>query len=278
MKRFVKTKKTLFYILCVLLLSCFCMTLGTSCADPQPDDYEEILVIDDTEIFGGSGTQTYDEDISISVSFDYWGKKIKISEKNIIGVTYTVYDNAGPSDLNVLIIFQNRMHELSRSYLSQAYVGNGPSIEPDDNVCYVMGKHDELKEFPKGCYTQEPLCLYFENGSKEYNNFYNYGCEMNFYVDLRSLGVIESVEAGAFGVHTFMPPDSTISFTVRNAYKAVFYATDGEYVAFSDVSYEDAVAILTGDPADEPAEPTTPPESDSPSFWQKIADFFDGCD
>lgn len=278
MKKFVKIKKTLFYILCVLLLSCFCMTLGTSCADPQPYDYEDFLVSDDTEMLD-SGTHTYDEDISISVSFDYWGKKIKISEKNTIGVTYTVYDNAGPSDLNVLIISHNRMPELlPRLYLSQGYFGNGPSIEPDDNVCYVLGSHQELKEFPKGCYTQEPLCLYFENGSEEYNNFYNYGCEMYFGVDLRSLAVIESVEVGNLNLAVFIPPDSTISFAERDACKGVFYATDGEYVAFSDVSYEDAVAILTGDPADEPAEPTTPPESDSPSFWQKIADFFDGCD
>ena len=101
---------------------------------------------------------------------------------------------------------------------------------------------------------------------------------MYFGVDLRSLGVIESVEVGSFALHTWISPDSTISFAERLTYKLVFYATDGEYVAFSDVSYEDAVAILTGDPADEPAEPTTPPESDSPSFWQKIADFFDGCD
>ena len=277
MKRFVKTKKTLFYILCVLLLSCFCMTLGTSCADPQPDDYEEFVTIDCTQMHD-SGTPTYDEDISISVSFDYLGKKIKISEKNFIGVTYTAYDNAGPSDLNVLIIFKNWMHELSESYLSQGYYGNGPSLEPDDNVCYVMGSHDELKEFPYRCFTQEPLCFYFENGSKEYNNFYNYGCEMNFYVDLRSLAVIESVEVGTLNLAVFIPPDSTIGFADRYTTNIVFYATDGEYVAFSDVSDEDAIAILTGDPADEPAEPTTPPESDSPSFWQKIADFFDGCD
>jgi hypothetical protein len=57
----------------------------------------------------------------------------------------------------------------------------------------------------------------------------------------------------------------------ENAY--IYYATDGEYIAFSDVSMDDAEYIFTGvrkEPADALDEPR--------GFWATFADLFDGCD
>ena len=219
----------------------------------------------------------YDEDISISVSFDYIGEKIKISEKKYVNVSYTVNDNAESPELNVLVLFANGEHDLSH-----AYKGFYPHVNRD-NVCYIIDHNKELKEFASRCYTQEYIYFYFENGSEEYNDFYSNGCQFDFSVDLRSLAVIESVEASSFASAVLIVPDATSGYFYRDNSNGVFYATDGEYVAFSDVSEEDAIFILTGElPSEEPPveEPPAedPPTEEPRGFWATFADLFDGCD
>lgn len=262
--------KCLSALLAFVLLPCFCLALGTSCAEPQPEKEIPFVPPNDTGIFESESDSWNDEHIPISVSFDYFGKKIKLSEKKSVLISYTVKDIAAPTNLNVLIIFENGEYDLAQSYR-----GNGPDIKPD-NICYVMGRAKELKEFPPLCYTQEPLCFYFENGCEEYNDFYRDGCELYFLVDLRSLGVIESVETSSFGLRVFITPDASYKFAERFTNDIVFYATDGEYVAFSDISEEDAKAILTGIPVEEP--PEEPPVEEPRGFWATLADIFDGCD
>ena len=214
----------------------------------------------------------YDEDISISVSFDLLGERIKISEKKYVNVSYTVNDNAESPEFNVLVLFANGEHDLSH-----AYKGFYPHVNRD-NVCYIIDHNKELKEFASRCYTQEYIYFYFENGSEEYNDFYSNGCQFDFSVDLRSLAVIESVEASSFASAVLIVPDATSGYFYRDNSNGVFYATDGEYVAFSDVSEEDAIFILTGELPDE-----DPPAEDSPAeeprgFWATFTDLFDGCD
>ena len=213
----------------------------------------------------------YDEDISISVSFDHIGEKIKISENNYVDISYTVNDNAeSPDAHNVLV-------RSTTPYLYHAYT-------PDrtDNVCYIRPEK-ELKEFEAGIYTTEYLYFYFEKGSEEYNKFYSDGCTFDFSVDLRTLAVDESIKNYAFILAVYTVPDATSGTFYRDNKDFIFLASDGEYVAFSDVSKADAIFILTGElPSDEPSV-EDPPAEDPPAeeprgFWATFADLFDGCD
>ena len=221
----------------------------------------------------------YDEDISISMSFDHLGKKIKISENKYIDVSYTVNDNAeSPDAHNVLV-------RCTTPYLYHAYMGFFPHYTPDriDNVCYIIpyewdsSWYKELKEFEARMYTTEYLYFYFENGSEEYDKFYSKGCTFNFRVDLRTLAAEESITSSCFILAVSMVDDAISGITYRKNKNFVFWASDGEYVAFSDVSEEDAIFILTGELPDE-----DPPAEDSPAeeprgFWATFIDLFDGC-
>lgn len=273
----IKIKRTLTKCLAALLafvlLSCFCLALGTSCAEPQPEKEIPFAPPDDTGIF--DYTPEYDEDISISVSFDYFGEKIKISENNYVNISYTVNDNVeSPDPHNVLV-------RSTTPYIYHAYT-------PDrtDNVCYIMPYKrggTELKKFEAGIYTTEYLYFYFENGSEEYNKFYSDGCTFDFSVDLRTLAADESIKNYAFILAVYTVPEATSGTFYRNNKDFIFLATDGEYVAFSDVSNEDAIFILTGElPSDEPSveDPPVeePPVEEPRGFWATLADFFDGCD
>ena len=213
----------------------------------------------------------YDEDISISVSFDYLGERIKISENNYVNISYTVNDNAeSPDPHNVLV-------RSTTPYIYHAYTPD----RTNDNVCYIMPYKrggTELKKFEAGVYTTEYLYFYFENGSEEYNKFYSDGCTFSFSVDLRTLMAEESIKNYAFILAVYTVPDATSGTLYRDNKDFIFLASDGEYVAFSDVSNEDAIFILTGElPSEEP--PVEDPPAEEPhGFWATLVDFFDGCD
>ena len=213
----------------------------------------------------------YDEDISISVSFDYLGERIKISENNYVNISYTVNDNAeSPDPHNVLV-------RSTTPYIYHAYTPD----RTDDNVCYIMPYKrggTELKKFEAGVYTTEYLYFYFENGSEEYNEFYSNGCTFNFSVDLRTLAAEEAIKVRGFILAVSTVPEASNRTVYRENKNFIALATDGEYVAFSDVSEEDAIAILTGElPGEEP--PVEDPPAEEPhGFWATLVDFFDGCD
>ena len=244
-------------------LSIFDITVSAE-QDAIPDRNYEIL------------TKEWDDDIHSSITTDYLGERLKLSECRTIPVTACVRDETDSPEKNVYISFfidDSNPHHLSLRYHKK--------LSEEERTVYICSKKDGesvLEEFAEDAYTQEWLTFCFENGSEDYNRFYAEGCVLGVTVDLRALAILESVETGSIFVRTCIAEDFFHLGNYRVRSSGIFYATDGEYVAFSDVSEEDAIAILTGElPGEDP--PVEDPPADEPrGFWATLVDFFDGCD
>ena len=125
-------------------------------------------------------------------------------------------------------------------------------------------------------YTEESLMLLVENGSSSYESIKGAGVDLRYKISLSPLLISTSVRTGTIGLVIKTGAELPSKFD-RYKHDVVYVATDGEYVAFSDVSYEDAIFILTGELPDDPwAE--EPPAEEPRGFWATFADLFDGCD
>ena len=218
---------------------------------------------------------------SVTVQTGVSGKKFKLSEKTHIQLTAYVRDNIESPKDDVYITFRSSTHPLSYAYHCD------DRFYPEDSVkkVYIFGHNADnewdYREINTDTYTQDRLWFCFLNGSEEYEQFYTEGCQLRLSVDLRALAVAESPESGSLAVTV-----RTIDGEYRSRSHGIYFATDGNYVAFSYESSEDAMAILmeTNDaPAvdnDTPVDIEPPHDAhDEPrNFWSVFEDIFNGCD
>ena len=263
--------KCLAAVLGFVILPCI-FAFGTSCAGTQPEDEDKTICFpDDSGIF--ETVLKPDEYIHASIASDCIGKVYKISDLGQITVSASVSDEIESPENNVFVSFipGNRYHHLSMRYIANSYNAKPETVY----IRFYEDKEVSIKEFVEGVYTQEWLTFYFENGSDDYTRFYNEGCFLKAQVDIRALAALDSVETGEIHIRACIGDRLDGNESYRFGGDTIFYASDGEYVAFSDVSDEDAIAMLTAE--------TTPPAEEPPvekprGFWATFADLFDGCD
>ena len=271
--------KCLAAVLGFVILPCI-FAFGASYAEAVPESEKEPIY--SPEALPQVSPREPDEYIHASIASDCIGKVYKISDLGQITVSASVSDEIESPENNVFVSFipSNRDHHLSMRYIANSYDATPETVYIG---CWEDGER-VLKEFAEGVYTQEWLTFYFENGSDDYTRFYNEGCHLKAQVDIRALAALDSVETGSIAIRGCIDENFFYgNVDYRFGASCIFYASDGEYVAFSDVSNEDAIFILTGElPSDEPSV-EDPPAEDPPAeeprgFWATFIDLFNGCD
>ena len=240
--------------------------------------------------------QTYkpSENVYASLYIDYIGQKVKLSEVYYLTVRagYRSDDETGGKNVRVAFYATELSEssslgfEMARRYLPIAayrYTG-GEEVYYNPRSSYHPFSHEN--------YIQDRLFYLYDHDSEDFKKVTNpentdaYGESARvrrFSVDLRRLVTVETVSKGVFNLAVTLGHDQDDVEEESNRI-SIYFATDGEYIAFSKVSYEDAESILTGEPVKPtaPSEPSDNPSKEPPeetaSFWETISDFFDGCD
>ena len=203
------------------------------------------------------------------------GEKVELSEVVELEVYAHVQDTCDEeiSSEDILINFVPKsnitFHEIPIKYMSDVSKVVYYHYDRETNEHLLLPSDPDV-------YTEGSLMLLVENGSSSYESIKGAGVDLRYKISLSPLLLATSVKTGTIGlvIHTGAELPSKFD---RYKHDVVYYATDGEYVAFSDVSYEDAIFILTGELPDDPwAE--DPPAEEPRGFWATFIDLFDGCD
>ena len=275
MKKLIKIiQKVLFSVVCFSLMTCIYFVLSPINASATPPTFD-------------TPKTAY-----VSVYTPLIGKKVLLRDTPELFVTVGVRNEEETKQKDALLRFSagssdfdfhsspaggygNSLPVLAYSftYIDSRYV------DEKAYICWYNEDEgtDDFFEFDENTYVQSFLFRIYEHGTDNFTRITEpketdaYGELVHktfFYVNLKSLAIAtaENLECGSIGASV------TTGYNLEDREQGgrsggFYYATDGEYVAFSDASEEDAKAILTGIPVGEPPEePSEEPKG-----------FFSGC-
>ena len=263
MKKLMKIlQKTAFVILCFLLLPGIHLALNRVISSANMSEIEVHIP-----------TTCY-----VSMHIDYLGERVKCAAVDELEVTVAVRNDE-----------ERQEKDLKISFFAQKMPGNWELPVAhfyEDDMAYYWARGGEWKPIDKGDYKAEAVYLFYNHNSDDILKYSSpttedvYGEKAHillFKVRISNL-ISDNNEVKTGRICTYTETRYNLDHTEwGGGGETIYYATDGEYIAFSKVSYEDAESILTG----EPVKPTTPSEPDppasEPSFWESLSDIFDGC-
>ena len=216
------------------------------------------------------------EKIYVSLHIDYIGQKVKLSEVYYLGVLAGYRNDEETGEKDVRVAFYAK--ELSES--SSLGFSTARLFLPIAAYRYTGGEEvyynpsSSYHPFGDTYYIQDRLFYLYEHDSEDFKKITNpentdaygeFAHVRGFSVDLRRLVTVDALSKGVFNLAVTVGYNQNDLGWESNRV-SIYFATDGEYIAFSKVSADDAEAILT----DTPAKPQ--------SFWASLSDLFDGCD
>ena len=279
MKKLMKIlQKTAFVILCFLLLPGIHLALNRVISSANMSEIEVHIP-----------TTCY-----VSMHIDYLGERVKCAAVDELEVTVAVRNDE-----------ERQEKDLKISFFAQKMPGNWELPVAhfyEDDMAYYWARGGEWKPIDKGDYKAEAVYLFYNHNSDDILKYSSpttedvYGEKAHillFKVRISNL-ISDNNEVKTGRICTYTETRYNLDHTEwGGGGETIYYATDGEYIAFSKVSYEDAESILTGEPvkptapsepkppACEPDEPVDDPVDEpldcSPSFWESLSDLFDGC-
>ena len=223
---------------------------------------------------GESPTYKPSEKVYLSLYIDYIGQKVKLSEvyELVVVVAFRNDEETQTKDMLVSFYAYEDIEDVKLSYSYRHLPIKAPYNPRDEQVYW--NPQSTYEEFNEQVFIQSMLFYIYENDSEDFKNVTDpeqtdaYGEAAHkraFHVDLRRLATVVTVNRGAICASAKVGYNLDY-YEVEANRDTIYYATDGEYIAFSKVSADDAEAILT----DTPAKPQ--------SFWASLSDLFDGCD
>ena len=254
MKKAIKAfRKTVFCFLCFSLLpilSCLLSQIRVSASSP---DY--VLP-----------TTAY-----AAIDFDYIGKRVKLPT-NKIEVRASIRNDEETQAKDVKIRFGFATMSLS----------NDSDVELaclSEEEYYWEGLEQERGEYGSidtAHYKNKGLCLFYENGSQEFEKLVNpttvdaYGEKAHTILfGFQFSDLSDSIKKKRGTMYLYVITGYNLEYSEKGSGIAeIYYVTDGDYVAFSAESYDDAERILYGEFG---------------YFWKvtfpaRLKDLFDGCD
>ena len=279
MKKIMKIlKKVVFAVVCFSLLPCTYSALAQIGASATP-----AAPISTNESDGLSICYNPAE-CHVEVRIPEIGKRIALADLPEIYVEGTVHIGEEYREKDVIVCFGALVDE-------GPYVHNLPVMCDkwfDTPVRYLSYDNrtgeESYPEFMMSVYMRSRLYYFFENGTSEFETITSSDVDFYHYVDLTPLAAKKELTVGDICLYAKMrcnlinpnpDKDDNLDSSTSFVSDGIAIATDGDYIAFSYESVEDAKAILAGASSE-------PPENelvDEPSsFWDKISDFFDGCD
>ena len=206
-----------------------------------------------------------------AIDFDYIGKRVKLPTEKI-EVRASIRNDEETQAKDVKIRFGFATMSLS----------NDSDVELaclSEEEYYWEGLEQERGEYVSidtAHYKNKGLCLFYENGSQEFEKLVNpttvdaYGEKAHTILfGFQFSDLSDSIKKKRGTMYLYVITGYNLEYSEKGSGIAeIYYVTDGDYVAFSAESYDDAERILYGEFG---------------YFWKvtfpnTLNDLFDGCD